>query len=381
MAQVISRDLRVDEADLVAGFFHEHWRPDHIFFRDRQLLLWQFFDNPYAHLYSQGLTFKAAFDSKAMVGVMGYMPFVFNRYGSRKYGCHLSNWWVDPAYRRSPVAMGLLHEMQYRMDFDVCMAGILTPMAERLYELLSWVVVRNMSRLVLPIDQERFLRLLDPTGQKVWERIRLARCSSGPPIKGNGTSEGVVEVSELASFDSLVPLAWDDFYWKQLAPSHMGPARETAFLVWRYQKIPGFKYRGVIAMSAGRVCGLLIFRVEQVKDREEKVIRLVDLVTQASAAVPLIRSLVEEARVQKATMVDFFNTNSMYMAALTSCGFIDARNSTEESYWVPFLFQPLDYERNRLNCAWWIRNMDLHGTAAHDDFGITKGDNEFDRPN
>ncbi len=377
MPDITLRDLRVNESDLAAKFFHSRRRTHHVFYRNRELLLWQYFDNPYAKLFSQGLTFKAAFDGKAMVGVFGYIPFIFNRYGTRQYGCHLSAWWVQPEYRRGPIAIKLLHELQFRMPFDACIAGINTDVAEKLYERLSWVVLRNIPRLILPVDQVGFVRLLEAAGNGA--RVQIHSC---PSSKHVSVTPGVgVQVSELASFNRLQELDWDQFYWKQFAPSHMGPARETAYLVWRYQEIPTFKYRALIASSGGAMRGLLVFRVEQIKEREEKVIRLVDLVAEHAAAVPLLRALTDEARKQHAVMIDFFYTHSMYEAAQMACGFMDACHPGGERYWFPFLFQPLDYARNRLNCSWWIRDMDLRSAAARNDFSITKGDYEFDRPN
>jgi hypothetical protein len=50
-------------------------------------------------------------------------------------------------------------------------------------------------------------------------------------------------------------------------------------------------------------------------------------------------------------------------------------------YRYPFLFQPLDFTRLRLDTAWWVKEMDMADSAAHNDFLLMKGDYEFDRPN
>jgi hypothetical protein len=379
MEEVVKRDLSLEEADFAATFFHQHWRPNHIFSLNRQLLLWQYYDNPYARQFSSGLTFKGAFNAKGLVGVFAYMPFALNRYGRSGYGCHLSAWWVDPEHRRGPLAMGLLHDLQHRMGFDACLAGINTPVAEGLYERLRWVVLRCIPRLVLPVEEASFLRLGDPAANAI--TAEMVSRSHSEPDWPNHSSELGVEVEELKEFERLHDLGWDEFYWKQIAPSQMGPARETEYLIWRYARIPIFRYQALTALCKGEACGLVVFRLERVKNREERVIRIVDLVARPGAAVPLIRAAVEVARREKAAMVDFFYTSPSYLDAFRACGFVDARDADGEAYWYPHLFQPLDHARNRLNCSWWVRDLDLHTPQARNDFFITKGDYEFDRPN
>lgn len=376
---LVKRDLSLQEADLAALFFHEHWRPNHIFYRNRELLLWQYYDNPYARRFSSGLTFKGAFDGGSLVGVFGYMPFAFNRYGRREYGCHLSAWWVRPEHRRGPLAMGLLYELQHRMNFDACLAGINTPVAEGLYERLSWVVLRCIPRLVLPVDKASFLRLGGGAADAVSTGVPSRE---GTELHGaSESSELGLEVEELKGFERLRELGWDDFYWKQIAPAQVGPAREVEYLVWRYARIPIFRYQAFIALRKGEAQGLLVFRLERVRNREEMVVRIVDLVAGPETVAPLIWAAVELARREKAAMADFFYTSPSYLRAFQACGFVDARDSSGEAYWYPHLFQPLDYARNRLNCSWWVRDMDLRTPQARNDFYITKGDHEFDRPN
>ena len=379
MNQILRRDLELEEAGIAADFFHREWRPNHIFSKNRQLLFWQFFDNPYASLFTRGLTFKVAFCDGEVAGVVGYIPFAFNCYGSKQYGCHVTNWWTAPAHRRGTVAFGLLRDLQYGMKFDTCIAGGITPLAEKLYEGLRWVLVRNLPRVVLPVDHAGFSRLLDPSGDGAWGEAARRAKSMGAEQETEPTDG--TSISELASFDSLSGLGWDAFYWTKLAPSHMGPARETAYLVWRYQQIPIFKYRALIATNANGISGLLVFRMERVKEREEQIVRIVDLAAEPAAVKPLIGTLVEEARSQRALMIDFFSTKSAPLKMLSGSGFIDACSPAGDHYWCPFLFQPLDHQRDRLNCAWWIKGAELRTRLAPGDFYMTKGDNEFDRPN
>lgn len=190
-----------------------------------------------------------------------------------------------------------------------------------------------------------------------------------------------VTVTELSDFSELPTEPWDNFYWTTIAPTHMGPAREAKYLQWRFGDIPIFKYRILAAKHDGKTIGLLVFRVEQVRGRCEKVIRIVDFVANADAADALAQAAAEKGMQERAVLVDFFCTHKRYNDALEKVGFIDATTNKGQDYWFPYLFQPMDFGYTKLNCAWWLRDMDLKTPHARDDMALMKGDYEFDRPN
>jgi hypothetical protein len=375
----VIRDLGLDEAGVVAEFFHTQWRENHVFYRNRELLLWQYYSNPYAKQFTDGLTFKAAFGGSELIGIFGYIPFVLNRYGAREYGCHLSAWWVHPNHRRGPTAMRLLHALQYEMPFRANIAGINTPIAEQLYERMGWVVVRNIPRVIRPLDKVRFLSMMAGSPPSL-TNLASERLLSASEAEYAATTPGTC-VTEVSSLEQLEEVNWDCYYWQRAACSHMGPARELAYLLWRYRDIPLFRYRCLVASRHGEIAGLLVFRVERVKDREERVVRLVDLVADEAIVPPLVSKVVTLAREDNAVMIDFFCTSEVVLSALRNCGFVDACDPTGAHYWFPHLFQPLDVTRMRLNTSWWVRDMDMSTDLARHGFLIMKGDYEFDRPN
>ena len=140
---------------------------------------------------------------------------------------------------------------------------------------------------------------------------------------------------------------------KRFAPGVIGPAREYAHLSWRYRHIPIFRYRFLIAISGEGVAGLLIFRVETLRDASEKVLRVVDLVSTQGAADSLIAAAAEAARAEGAVMADVFFTNDLYAQVFRRHGFIT--DDDEQGYCFPYLFQPLDLAHRRLNCAWRVK--------------------------
>jgi hypothetical protein len=374
VANLHLRDLARDEAWRAADFFHRHWRNEHIFYRHPELLHWQYGQNPLTSQFSTGLTFKAAMAGDDLIGAMGYMPFVFNRFGERQFGCHLSAWWVHPDHRRGPMGMRLLNELQQRMPFDACVAATMTPISERLFRTLGWTSVPNLGRWVQVIDREGLFGLLAPEQTRT-AAMQLAEGEGKRPI-----ADAAITVTEVTHLDHLDGAAWDRFYWQHVAPSHLGPARETSYLRWRYQEIPFYRYHTLLATAGSEILGLLIFRAETVKDRHEIWLRLVDLVTGPEAAASLLAALYERAKALSAVAIDFFCSLPLFAAPLGAAGFVDARTPDGTAYWLPFLFQPLDHAHLRLNAAWWIKGMDLASPEARQ-FLLTKGDHEYDRPN
>ncbi len=377
MTELLIRDLSLDEIDVAANFFHRWWRPDHIFYRQRELLKWQYHGNPLASSYSEGLTFKAAFHDETVVGVFAYMPFAFNRFGHRDTGVHLSAWWVHPDYRRGSSGGQLLNSLQHRMGFNACVAGMNTPVAEAYYDRMGWVVQRCIPRWVLPLNEDR-MRLFVLPAASVSPNVLSQPFTAAFDTDLRSHNR---EIVKLTNFGDLAIRQWDSFFWSTLAPRYIGPARELAYLRWRYGEIPIFSYDIAYDTHAGEVDGLVVFRRETVRDSNQTVVRIVELIGTDEAMLRLVQYVVAVAQAHDAVMVDCFSTHCMHHALLSNVGFLDAVEDGEDRYWLAHLFQPLDHVRTRLNTAWWIRDVDIAKIARQEQFLLMKGDYEFDRPN
>lgn len=374
MSDITIRDLTLEEASLAGDFFHRWWRPEHVFYTKPALLKWLYHDNPLARTCSQGLTFKAAFRNNDIVGVFAYFPFPLNRYGHRSVGVNLSAWWVHPEHRRGSLGARLLNSLQHSMGFEACVSGMNTPIAETLYARMGWVVCRCIPRWLFVLDAVRFRGLLASSDTE-----RPLRES--PLRVDTSIDEADVDVRTLSDLSSLGSLGWDKTFWNAIAPGYTGPARESAYLKWRYQDIPVFKYETAMALRREELGGLIVYRFETVRDAGGLVVRIVDAIAEPWAMQPLLRHAVAHARSREAVMVDCFSTLATHARGLEQAGFINAVDGSGERYWAPHLFQPVDHERRRLNSAWWIRDIDLTQPAARNDFLLMKGDYEFDRPN
>lgn len=377
MPETIIRDLRLDEASLAGQFFHEHWRPNHVFYREPELLFWMYHENPYAATFTDGLTIKVCFQKDDLIGVFCYMPFRWNQRGVPGVGCYLSAWWVHPDHRRGPTGTRLLHELQHHMGFDVCLSGMNTQIAETIYDRLGWTIIRNIPRMILFLDHDRALGMLDREGVSR-SRSLDARIQSSLP-RSFPTQPGL-SVADLIGFAQLSEIDWNAFYWDEIAPDRIGPGREVVYLTWRYQHIPGFRYHGLLAHRGGAPRGLLVYRLEPVIGGNELVVRLVDLVAAPEAIRPLISTLTERAIAANAVLIDFFCTTDRYREVFTALGYIDAVDASGD-YWFPYLFRPLESARTRLNAAYRVRDRHTREQWPGDRIEVMKGDYEFDRPN
>ncbi len=380
MNEITIRDFKASEADKLGLFFHQQWRENHLLYRNRELLMWMYHDNPYAPALGEQLTCKAAFCDDQVVGILCYMPCAFNRYGQKQKGCNMSAWWTSEDHRKGGLGLKLMRKSIIReMDLDAAIAGMLTKMVQPVYTAMRWVTVWNIPRLLLPLDKEKliFMTEAESSPNAAAAKVKLESLDISEPV----SPVEDIAVSELENFAELPASQWDKFYWETIAPTHMGPAREAKYLQWRFGDIPIFNYRALLARQGGKIVGLLVFRVEKVRDRDEKVVRIVDFVADENGADALAVTVANIAREEKAVCADFFCTHTRYNHALEKVGFVDATTNDGQDYWFPYLFQPMDFEHTKLNCAWWLRDFDLKKTQARDDFVLMKGDYEFDRPN
>jgi GNAT superfamily N-acetyltransferase len=154
-------------------------------------------------------------------------------------------------------------------------------------------------------------------------------------------------------------------------PTHAAPAeqltgacRDDAFLSWRYRDHPRFEYRVL-----RRDGGLAAYRIEQVRDSEARVVRVVDFLGGEALAL----EVVEAGREAGVLFADFSCASAPFGAPLEAAGFRPAHS-------LPSRFQPLDLsERPSVSCFWAAPGIDVD--LASDDLYVTAADSDLDRPN
>lgn len=155
------RDVRLEEARKVGELFHIYWRQNHIFFRNPKVLIWQYYKNPYSRLFTDDLSLKGAYFQNQLIGVEGYIPFVFNLYGRHEYGCHLCNWFVLPQYRAGGCALQILGAIMNQSHFSAFFTFDLTDIARSFYKTLKFMIIENLfPTYVVLLSKERMRNIL-----------------------------------------------------------------------------------------------------------------------------------------------------------------------------------------------------------------------------
>ena len=142
----------------------------------------------------------------------------------------------------------------------------------------------------------------------------------------------------------------------------MGTWRDADYLTRRYVAHPRFRY-GVHASDA-----LLVHRVEQPLGRDERVVRIVELLGDDGA----LGALVGAAGNAGAAFADFFCADAAgSTGALEAAGF---RREADLDVEVPSRLQPLEPGRTELPLA-------IAGVDPSAPLYVTRSDGDQDRPN
>ena len=176
---------------------------------------------------------------------------------------------------------------------------------------------------------------------------------------------------------SRIPQEWDRFYWKRVAPSHWGLARDRDFLKWRYEDNPLLRYRCLLADDHGSPVGLLVFRDELSQDGRLKIARVMEWLGTPGGRAAVLDGFLNGARGEGFALIDLFGTGAIDWDLASSRGFVSV--SGKKEYTLPHLFQPLSVRMKTMSCCWHAApraGRSLTGKTLY----LTKGDGDCDRP-
>jgi len=275
--------------------------------------------------------------------------------------------------------MWAVHDLGYEVIFGLG----LNERVRKIYSTLGFEILPDIPRWIGVFDIARTARLLgeaDPEGEVSSLRHLCAEyfVDTGDEVSSN---TGVKVVDWNGSF----AVDWDSFWSDHLAPSLVGPNKDSLYLNWRYIGHPAFKYEIRLAQHAAtrRVVGLTIFRVERIRERDERVLRVVEFLSTPEAEGPLARSVVRAAQDHEVIFADFYCTSGKVARALESIGFRRCAPDGKGAGF-PSHFQPLEPGRSKLIGAFWLSETlrsNVGELLALEDFYVTRADSDQDRPN
>lgn len=367
-----------DEYPRVSRFINDYWAKDHIYVRDQPLFEWTF-RRP-GHWSEPGFSVALAEDGECVAGVLGGIPFTFNRFGEQSSGVWIVNYVIHPDYRKGATALKLL-SMFRRPEYHAVIAFGINPATATIYRVLRGEVLPLIPRCfsVLPGQEERmktFLALAYPA----WpvERIQA--------LTAFFASESYPDAPVM--WRTRIPEEWDRCDWPAFARETVGAARDGSYLKWRYLDHPIFDYRVISVQDGGR-SGLLVWRQETIRQQTEdgrrdvdRIARIVEfLPTSAGNARELLGALYETLRTADVFAVDHYGYHGSSRAWLEEAGLRDASGHCDGAL-VPSRFQPLDGKGGGIMSA-----VFLNGEFPKCDGSVscpwywTKSDSDMDRPN
>ena len=292
-------------------------------------------------------------------GCVGYIPVEVSLAGRRVRSAWAANWMVDESTRRLGLGPLLMRELSKRFDITLALGG--NRDAHDLLPRMGWTDFGMLRRYVAVLDPYR-AAMLTANGQLEWP----------PPIPSMHNRPGA-SVARVDRFGDDATNLWDETWGASAA----GTRRSAAFLNWRYAAHPTFTHHLLEVHDAGRLQGLAVLRIEQVRDMPIRIGRLLELIGDNEYVSVLLGSVIEDARAEGAVAVDFFCGSPRVAPPLEEAGFLPGGQPSASS--IPILFQPVD--RTRTGILFMANLQKAPGAArAVTDWYVTKSDGDQDRP-
>jgi hypothetical protein len=371
---------REEEIPALMRFIGEFWRAGHVLSEDETLLRWQYGGSlrPLRDEEESGLDIMLAWEGDRIVGMMCAMGVELNVEGEPIPLLWAGTWLVRPDYRNSRVGLGVYRRLR---QFGRPMAGLGTSAT-------TTAIMRGLRHFIID-DVPRWTGVFDR-----WRTERIVRAGAR---EGNRALLALVEESavsgaalpsspefEMEGWSETAAADWDAFWEEELASRIVGTRRNAAYLRWRYVEHPRFRYEIRLARqrSSGRVEGLLVYRSEQVRGLDERVLRIVEFLATPAAQLALAGELLRLAAAEQAAYADFYCTSPAAAQGLQEVGF-GRHSGGAHAPALPSRLQPVEQGHFQMTAILDFP-AELGSMEEAERSGrlyITKSDSDQDRPN
>lgn len=331
--------LSADRLPELQRLIDEEWRSGHVLARDEALLRWQHGrpDDP------ERLAVLVAEEEGRLLGMLGFVEFDACVRGERVPAGWMTNWLVVPEARGRRLGLELV-EAALGSQYEFIGALAANSATEHILGRYGFET-RAMHRWVRVYDVEALRELLagKPYPNDAWQAW----------ARGQAQRFSTESVSEPQTSTVSVPA--------------VAACRDAAFLQWRYEQHPSFRYE-VLRDSSG----VAAYRIEEVRDSSLKIMRITDFLGGSTIAAQLARAAQDAGVV----FADFSCTSARFGAPLEEAGFQREDRLPAE---LPGRFQPLDFsDRPIVSCFWAAPRLgaDLGGDGLY----VTRADSDLDRP-
>jgi GNAT superfamily N-acetyltransferase len=373
---------RCDEVGELQHFIDQYWRRGHILARDEALLRWQYDPLRSRTGLFDGPTILLAKEGKRLVGMLGLICVDCNIRGTIVPAAWMAILLGIPEVRTKGVGLKLLDALA-GLGFEAVFVLGINDQVKQIYRRLGYEILEDMPRWLGVFDVERAVRLVTGCSAAPDEAGIRAKCKNCH-VRAGGDAARRSHI-EIVDWSGTFARAWNETWSGSFSPRLIGTNRDAAYLSWRYVNHPSFTYMLRLARETrdGRIAGLAVMRVEQIKDREEKVLRVVEFLATPDAAPSLAQSVIAAGREHGVTFADFYVTHPQAAAPLEAEGFRRYSGNPDVPV-LPSRLQPLEGGEFKMQGAFLLSarlRARIGSLLSSGDFYVTKSDGDMDRPN
>ena len=337
----IRRCQTADVPDVLA-FLEAHWKPGHIFTRDRELFDWQYARQDRPGEYSIALARKNG--DGELVGMLGYLP-------TRRFDPSLADdnaiwlalWKVREDIAGGPIGLQLLNDViRGEPHTSIGVIGF-QPTAAAIYTLLKFQV-GELRHYVLPNPDV-----------SAFELASFERHPARQVPDTNLTAAAVDDTTFSATVAGL-----------DIGSRDRLPRKTPAYFRSRYLQHPRYRYETFVLHRDDRPIGLLATRLAA--HGERRALRVVDFMGADDLVPALGRLILEQVRRHGAEYADILNWG-IDSALFEAAGFSPIDPAGPDI--VPNHFEPFERRNAPVRFA-----LKADGPAV-----LFKGDGDQDRPN
>jgi hypothetical protein len=382
----VNADIRIaacreQDVPLLMRFIDVHWSAGHVLSRDETLLRWQFDPARIPGRGLQGPAVLLAWDRDQVVGMLGLTGFDWNAEGTLMTGAWLSQWLVATEQRSRGVAMRLLSAVR-ALGFDVLGTLGANDVATKVLSILGWELIPDVPRWIGVLHHRHAAALLTASAAAVAPEVAERLCQRHRVVDGMPARSA--EHIDIFRWTPTCAGPWDCFWEEQLAGTLVGGRRDADYLRWRYAEHPRFRYQ--LRLARRRVdeslLGITVFRVEQVRNRSERVLRVLEFLALPEAEGALAETIAQAGREEEVAFADFYCSSPRAARGLEGLGFKLALAGPEEPAF-PCRLQPLEGGHFRMTGLLQVPPEQRGRLARLIDLGclyLTKSDGDQDRP-
>lgn len=359
MGAVVRQVSSADEEQIWELHRRHYWRTNCLLL-NRQFYDWQFVDAPSCGNRDHSIV---AVDSQGLVlSYLGVTPMALLSHGALVNAAHLISWLSLPEARGKGIGRSMMAHATAQYDF--LFGRSVTQAALAVYRKFGFRYFGSCLRWLLILDSEQCLSLAITPDNKTARRLVARQAES-------------FDCEFMVSKD--VPSGAGALCHNLMADA-VAFERSYEYLVWRYVRHPELRYLFIVVGSKEQPLGISVVRVEDVRDRPGRVLRVVDFLAQGHASLLLAKAVCRFGKDQHCAFLDVFGMSERFVWGLVSTGAFQWHE--EESIRLPYLLQPWDPTVEPPGLLFYATKHFWGGTAIDDVTAlyISKGDGNMDWP-